>query len=281
MVYRKDFLYEQVGQGTGRSFAHDFAHGVFKVLPAITAVASLINKSGISAKPEEWVNKAVDYLKSRETDRQYIQEDIDVAKPEDFSWKELYAYKKSGFTLPERLSDKLAREMDEETKKYEFQLANPSRITDAERQTKTYADATKAFIAKYTKELNKFLALSDSDFNSQKNNIRLREINITRSNYEIKSKELDDLLAKLRTKLSQVGAGRNSDSESEAATGDDPRTPGYISHLEEILNFSDEEFKEIRGAIQRFVNQARSANMDIDSVRIDELIEQVENRLNS
>lgn len=201
-----------VGRGTGRSFLHDAAHGIFKVLPVITALATVINKLGISAKPEEWVAKATDYLKGNETQRQYIQEDIDTAQPNDYSWKELYAFKKAGYTLPERLNEQLAKEMDEDTRKYEYLQANPIQITAEQQQTQQYKTASQLFIDKYAKELNKFLALSNADFNAQKNNIRLREINIKNSNYLYKSPVLDDLLSKINVRLGQVGAGKRTDS---------------------------------------------------------------------
>lgn len=202
-----DLRDEMSGKGKGRSFLHDAAHGIFKVLPVITALASIINKLGISSKPEEWVAKATDYLKGNETQRQYIQEDIDTAQPNDYGWKELYAFKKAGYTLPERLSDQLAKQMDEDTRKYEYLQANPIQITAEQQQTQQYKTASQLFIDKYAKELNKFLALSNADFNAQKNNIRLREINIKRSNYLYKSPVLDDLLSKINIRLGQVGAG--------------------------------------------------------------------------
>jgi len=206
MVYRKDFLL-QLGGSKGRSFLHDLQHGVYKVLPAITGLATLINKIGMSSAPETWVGKAVDYLKTTEGNREYIQEDLDVGQPEDYTWQELYAYKKSGYKLNDSLEKKLAKEMDQETRKFEYQQATPDRISETEKQSTQYQTAVDLYVKRYIAEINKFLKLSDAEFNSQKRNIRLREINITRDNYRYKSKELDDLLATLRAKLGQVGGG--------------------------------------------------------------------------
>lgn len=203
------------GKGKGRSFLHDAAHGVFKVLPVITALATLVNKLGISAKPEEWVKKATDYLKGNESQRQFIQEDIDTAMPNDYGWKELYSFKKAGYKLTDRLEDQLAKQMDAETRKYEYQLMNPTRISQQEQGTQQYSDAVKAFIKKYTKELNGFLSLPDSSFASQKSNIRLRHTNITRSNYLYKSPILDDLLNRVNARLGQVGGSRRKEYKKQ------------------------------------------------------------------
>lgn len=115
MVYRKSKL--EIQLGSGRSFIHDAQHGIFKILPAITAMGDLIKKIAQTDTPATWIKKATDYLQQNEASRQYIQEDLDVAKPEDFTWQELLAYEQGGYKLPLALTQKISREINGDAKK--------------------------------------------------------------------------------------------------------------------------------------------------------------------
>lgn len=108
---------KQRGKGKGRSFVHDFAHGIFKVLPAITAMSSLLKKVIQSDTIDNAINKAVDYLKSKESDRQYIQEDLDVARKGDFTWEELLTFQEAGYDLNYETWKQLQEEMSPEVRK--------------------------------------------------------------------------------------------------------------------------------------------------------------------
>lgn len=107
---------KQKGSGKGRSFAHDFAHGIFKVLPAITAVFDLLKKVTSNSTPSEWIQKAVDFLKTKEADRQYIQEDLDVAQKGDYTWEQLLTFQEAGYNLNHTIWEQLQDEMSQEAK---------------------------------------------------------------------------------------------------------------------------------------------------------------------